>query len=64
VPPHDERTLNLVGSPSGEESADPWLHIAGEQLVLTLKGLRLRAKELATQTIQFVPSNPKLTDQR
>jgi len=64
VPPHDERTLVLVGSATGEEPADPWLPIAGEELVLTLKGLRLRAKELARQTIQFVPSNPKFTEQR
>ena len=64
VPPHDERTLTLVGSPVGEGSANPWLPIAGEELVLTLKGLRLRAKELATQTIQFVPSNPNFTDKR
>jgi len=64
VPPHEERTLTLVGSGMGEESADPWLHIAGERLVLTIRGLRLRAKELATQTVQFVPSNPRLTEKR
>ena len=64
VPPHEERTLTLVGSGIGEEPADPWLHIAGEQLVLTIKGLRLRAKELARQTIQFVPSNPKFSETR
>jgi hypothetical protein len=64
VPPHDERTLTLVGSETGEGSSDPWLPIAGEQMVLTLKGLRLRGKELAPQTIQFVPSNPKFSDKR
>lgn len=63
VPPHDERTLTLVGTATGD-SMDPWLPIAGEQMVLTLKGLRFRGKELATQTIQFVPSNPKFTEQR
>jgi hypothetical protein len=62
VPPHDQRTLTLVGSAAGEASADPWLPIAGERLVLTIKGLRLRAKELATQTVQFVPSNPKFSE--
>jgi hypothetical protein len=62
VPPHDERTLTLVGSGKSEGSADPWLPIAGEQMVLTLKGLRLHGKELSAQTIQFVPSNPKFTD--
>ncbi len=63
VPPHDERTLTLVGS-ANEGSANPWLPIAGEHLVLTLKGIRLRARELAVQTVQFVPSNPNLTERR
>ena len=64
VPPDDERTLTLVGSGAEGQSGDPWLPIAGEELVLTLKGLRLRARELASQTIQFVPSNPKFSEQR
>lgn len=62
VPPHDQRTLTLVGSADGVASADPWLSIAGEQVVLTIKGLRLRSKELAAQTVQFVPSNPKFSE--
>jgi hypothetical protein len=64
VPPHDERTLTLEGSGTGESASDPWLPIAGEQMVLTLKGLRLHGKDLATQTIQFVPSNPKFSESR
>jgi hypothetical protein len=62
VPPRDQRTLTLVGSAAGDGSSDPWLAIAGERLVLTIKGLRLRGKELAMQTVQFVPSNPKFTE--
>lgn len=64
VPPHDERTLTLVGSETGEGSANPWLPIAGEEMILTLKGLRLRGRALATQTVQFVPLNPNFTDKR
>lgn len=64
VPPNEERTLTLVGSSTAERSTDPWLPIAGEEMTLTLKGLRLRGRELATQTIQFVPLNPKFTDKR
>ena len=64
VPPHDERTLTLVGSETGDAPSNPWLPIAGEQMVLTLKGLRLRGRELASQTVQFVPANPNFTDKR
>lgn len=64
VPPHDERTLTLVGSSADQETGNPWLPIAGEEMILTLKGLRIRGRLLATQTIQFVPSNPNFTDKR
>jgi len=64
VPPHDDRTLTLVGSGTGEGSKEPWFPIAGEELTLTLKGLRLRARELAPQTVQFVPMNPKFSENR
>jgi hypothetical protein len=64
VPPNEERTLTLVGSGSAGGASDPWLPIAGEEMTLTLKGLRIRGRQLATQTIQFVPSNPKFTEQR
>jgi len=64
VPPHDERTLTLVGSAVTQGTGNPWLPIAGEEMVLTLKGLRIRGRELAAQTIQFVPANPNFSDNR
>lgn len=62
VPPHEERTLTLVGSPVKADKKDPWLYIAGEELVLTLRGLRLEGRRLVEQTVRFVPHNPKLAN--
>lgn len=62
VPPHEERTLSLVGSPVKADKKDPWLYIAGEELVLTLRGLRLEGRRLAEQTVRFIPHNPKLAN--
>ena len=42
---------------SGDED---WNKIAGEQLTLTLRGIRLGVKTLSQQTVTFVPENPKL----
>lgn len=39
---------------------DDWNKIAGEQLTLTLKGLRLREHLLSEQTVTFIPENPKM----
>jgi hypothetical protein len=60
VPPHDEGTITLVGSSTGVSSRDPWLHVAGEEMVVTLKGLRVGRRQVSTQTVRFVPYNPKL----
>ena len=61
VPPGDSEDLDLDGK---EVTSSPtWRKIAGEQLTLTLKGLRLGEKVLGTQTITFVPENPLLKEQ-
>jgi hypothetical protein len=43
-------------------SAPSWRRIAGEQLTLTLKGMRLGEKTLEKQVVTFVPENPMLKD--
>jgi hypothetical protein len=60
VPPGSQRTLSLDGEVDHLRQSDPWLAIAGEKLDLTLKGMRIKGKPLAMQTIQFIPKNPKL----
>ncbi|HLF14366.1 MAG TPA: hypothetical protein VI932_05715 [Bacteroidota bacterium] len=60
IPPGDSEDLNLDGK---EVTTSPtWRKIAGEQLTLTLKGLRLGEKILGTQAITFVPENPLLKE--
>jgi hypothetical protein len=60
IPPGDQRTISLAGEVDHLQQSDPWLAIAGEKLVVTLKGMRIKGKPLAMQTIQFIPKNPKL----
>lgn len=60
IPPGEQRTLSLAGEVDHLQENDPWHAIAGEKLVVTLKGMRIKGKPLAMQTIQFVPKNPKL----
>ncbi|MFN0157471.1 MAG: hypothetical protein ACKVRP_05280 [Bacteroidota bacterium] len=60
VLPGGRETLRLEGHVDQTKLADPWLKIAGEELVVTLKGMRVNHRELTTQAIRFVPHNPKL----
>lgn len=59
VRPAGMQTLNLKGS-SARIEADPWMKIAGETLEVTLKGMRIHQRTLDTQTVEFIPRNPKL----
>lgn len=60
VPPGDAEEINLDGR---EVTSTPsWRKIAGEQMTLTLKGMRLGEKVLGAQSVTFVPENPLLTD--
>lgn len=60
VPPGDSEEINLDGK---EVTSTPsWRRIAGEQMTLTLKGMRLGEKILGTQAVTFVPENPLLKD--
>jgi len=61
VLPGERQTVTLVGDAPSRGAADPWLSIAGEELVLTIRGMRIQGNLLATQVIRFVPTNPRLT---
>lgn len=61
VPPGETRTLTLHGDVDDTGRSDPWLAIAGEELTLTLKGIRVRGVAIAMQEVKFVPHNPKLS---
>jgi hypothetical protein len=60
VLPESRQTLNLVGESLVSDNHDPWLKIAGEELVVTLKGMRMGMHELQQQVVHLVPLNPKL----
>lgn len=61
VPPGESEELDLDGK---EVTSSPtWRKIAGEQLTLTLKGLRFGGKTLEKQVVRFVPENPMLRDE-
>ena len=61
---------HLVILPSGSDvvymtgsdisGSDDWNKIAGEQLTLTLQGIRLGERMIAPQQVTFVPVNPKI----
>lgn len=56
VEPYDSYTLPLQGKEV--TTRDDWHKIAGEQLSLTIRGLRLGEKQLKEQSITFIPENP------
>jgi len=59
VLPRDKETLVLVGESLLSDSYDPWLSIAGEELLVTLKGLKVGQKELRRLAVRLVPVNPR-----
>ncbi len=61
VVPGERQTVTLIGESPASEGRDPWYSIAGEELTLTVRGMRIRGVPVATQTIRFVPTNPKLS---
>lgn len=60
IPPGDSEELKLDGREVTDEPS--WTRIAGEQLTLTLRGLRIGVKTLKEQTVRFVPENPLLRE--
>lgn len=58
--PGDSEDLDLNGK---EVTGSPtWKKIAGEQLTLTLKGMRMGEDVLGTQVVTFIPENPMLRE--
>jgi hypothetical protein len=61
INPGEENEIVLVGQAEVKE-ADEWLRIAGEKMVVTIRGIRLEDKEVQIEDLQFVPVNPKLPE--
>jgi hypothetical protein len=61
VPPGDTRLIHLDGEVDMSGMPDPWLAIAGEELVVTLKGMQAGRKPVASRVVHLVPRNPKLS---
>jgi hypothetical protein len=58
IPPGESNVINLSGREKGEEN--DWHKIAGEQLTVTLKGLRNGSGEIPPRSVNFVPENPMM----
>jgi len=57
--PGETRAITLVGR--AEITARPgWHRIAGEEMTVTIRGVRLGDNELSLEELHFVPVNPKL----
>jgi hypothetical protein len=61
VGPGKEQEIQLVGQAEVKDSGE-WLRIAGEKMVVTIRGIRLGDKELQIEDLEFVPVNPKLPE--
>jgi hypothetical protein len=55
------RTITLVGR-AAPKGPDPWRAVAGEELVVTIRGIRYGAHTLGARSVTFVPRNPKLAE--
>jgi hypothetical protein len=61
IGPGEKQEVQLVGQAEVKDS-DEWLRIAGEKMVVTIRGIRLGDKELQIEDLEFVPVNPKLPE--
>jgi len=62
VAPGREERLTLVGEVETLRTENPWYSIAGEEVVATLKGMRLGGLTLTPQVVRMIPDNPKLAN--
>ncbi len=58
IPPHHSETVHLTGR--SVERDENWTLIAGEQMTITLRGLRLRTAVLPDREVVFIPENPQM----
>ena len=56
--PSRSDVVRMVGN--DVSGTDDWNKIAGEQLTLTLQGIRLGDHTIKSQRVTFIPENPKL----
>jgi hypothetical protein len=61
IGPGEKQEIQLVGQAEVKDN-DEWLRIAGEKMVVTIRGIRLGDKELQIEDLEFVPVNPKLPE--
>jgi hypothetical protein len=61
INPGEENEIVLLGQADVKEG-DEWLRIAGEKMVVTIRGIRLGDKEVQIEDLRFVPVNPKLPE--
>jgi len=59
IAPGSNYEMTFSGSDS-QRSDDPWLKIAGERVVLEIRGLLLGGKTVAPLQLTLVPHNPKI----
>lgn len=60
IPPGGVYEMTLQGS-DPQPGDDPWLKIAGEKIVLEIRGMLLGLKPLSPVVLTFIPYNPKLS---
>lgn len=58
IPPGASNVVNLSGKDRTGEN--DWHKIAGEQLIVTIQGLRVGENEIAAQSVTFIPENPMM----
>ena len=56
IPPRESDVVKLSGKETTDH--DDWHKIAGEQLTITVRGLKLGVREVKSQSVTFVPENP------
>jgi hypothetical protein len=58
IPPGASNVVNLSGKDRTGEN--DWHKIAGEQLTVTIQGLRVGNNEIVAQSVTFIPDNPMM----
>jgi hypothetical protein len=59
IAPGGRYTMTLAGS-DARRTEDPWLKIAGEKVVLEIRGLTLGGRKVPPVMLTLVPFNPKI----